>query len=238
MFPTSPGHSRHTERLFKKPAVAKTEWPEGTIILRSTVPLQSYARCVGDWLERWARQAPQRIFLGERSSADTPWTTVTYADALRQARSAGAWILARDMSAERPLVILSDNSIEHALFALGAMHVGVPVASISPAYSLMSKDFDKLKSMIALLDPGAIYVADLKMFAPALAAIKPLHTATVVSGDAEGKDAISFRIIAATLETDASRGALRPSVPTLSLNSCSPRVRPARRRLLSTPNAC
>ena len=77
-------------------------------------------------------------------------------------RAVGSWILAQGMSAERPLVILSDNSIEHALFALAAMHVGVPVASISPAYSLMSKDFDKLKSMIALLDPGAIYVSSLE----------------------------------------------------------------------------
>ena len=117
------------------------------------------------------------------------------------------------MSAQRPLVILSDNSIEHALFALGAMHVGVPVASISPAYSLMSKDFDKLKSMITLLDPGAIYVSSLKPFAPALAAIKPLHSATIVSGDAESGDAISFRAIAATPETDAVEHAFARVAP-------------------------
>jgi acyl-CoA synthetase (AMP-forming)/AMP-acid ligase II len=65
----------------------------------------------------------------------------------------------------RPLVILSDNSIDHAIFMLAAMHVGVPAAPVSPAYSLVSKDFDKLKSMIALLDPGAIYVSSAKMFA-------------------------------------------------------------------------
>ena len=69
------------------------------------------------------------------------------------------WILAQGLSAERPLVILSDNSVDHALFALAAQHVGVPSAAISPAYSLMSKDFDKLKSMVALLEPGAIYVS-------------------------------------------------------------------------------
>ncbi len=190
------------ETLFAIPAIAAERRADGCIWLKSITPLQSAARCTGDWLEHWARQTPDRIFLGERSSVEAPWTTVTYADALRQVRSAGAWILARGMSVERPLVILSDNSIEHALFALGAMHVGVPVAAISPAYSLMSKDFDKLKSMIALLDPGAIYVSSLKPFAPALAAIKSLHTATVVSGDAEGGDAISFRAIAATPETD------------------------------------
>ena len=190
------------EALFATPDIVAERRADGSIWLKSMTPLQSAARCIGDWLEHWARRSPERIFLGERSSVDAPWTTVTYKDALRQVRSAGAWILAQGMSAERPLVILSDNSIEHALFALGAMHVGVPVASISPAYSLMSKDFDKLKSMITLLDPGAIYVSSLKPFASALAAIKPLHTATVVSGDAESNDAISFRVPAATLETD------------------------------------
>jgi feruloyl-CoA synthase len=99
-------------------------------------------------------------------------------------------------------VILSDNSIEHALLTLGAMHVGVPAAAISPAYSLMSGDFDKLKSMIALLDPGAIYVGSLAAFAPALAAIRPLHQAAIVCGGVGCGDAIAFREIAAVPETD------------------------------------
>jgi feruloyl-CoA synthase len=191
------------ESLFATPAITAQRRADGSILLKSTTPLQPYSRCTGDWLEHWARQAPERIFLGERFGVDAPWTTVTYKEALRQVRSAGAWILSQGMSAERPLLILSDNSIEHALSALGAMHVGVPVASISPAYSLMSKDFDKLKSMITLLDPGAIYVSSLKAFAPALTATKSLHNAAIVSGDADGSDAISFRAIAATPETDA-----------------------------------
>jgi feruloyl-CoA synthase len=189
--------------LFATPDIVAERRADGSIRLKSMTPLQPAARCVGDWLEHWARQAPEQIFLGERSGIDAPWTTITYKDALRQARSVGAWILAQGMSAERPLVILSDNSIEHALFALGAMHVGVPVASISPAYSLMSKDFDKLKSMIVLLDPGAIYVSGVKSFAAALAAIRPLHSAPLVSGDAESGEAISFRAIAAPPATDA-----------------------------------
>jgi feruloyl-CoA synthase len=191
------------ETLFAAPAIAAERRADGSILLKSTTSLQPAARCVGDWLEHWARQIPERIFLGERSSAHAPWTTITYKEALRQVRSVGMWILSQSLSAHRPLVILSDNSIEHALFALGAMHVGVPVASISPAYSLMSKDFDKLKSMITLLDPGAIYVSNLKSFTPALAAIKPLHTAVIVGGDADNNDAISFRTIAATPETSA-----------------------------------
>ena len=115
-----------SETLFATPAIVADRRADGSIILKSTDAVAPSARCVGDWLEHWARQTPDRIFLGDRASADAPWTTVTYKDALRQVRSAAAWILAQGLSAERPLVILSDNSVEHALFALAAQHVGVP----------------------------------------------------------------------------------------------------------------
>ena len=136
--------------LFATPAIVTERRADGSIIVKSTTPLKPAARCVGDWLEHWARATPERIFLGERASVEAPWTTVTYGEALRQVRSIAAWVLAQGLSAEHPLAVLSDNSIDHALLALGAMHAGVPVAAISPAYSLMSKDFDKLKSMMQL----------------------------------------------------------------------------------------
>jgi feruloyl-CoA synthase len=203
----------HPETLFATPEIVAERRADGSIRLKSATPLQPGARCVGDWLEQWARQTPDRIFLGERSSVDAPWTTVTYQDALRQVRSVAAWILAQGLSAERPLAILSDNSIDHALLALAAMHVGVPNAAISPAYSLMSKDFDKLKSMIGLLDPGAIYVSSLKPFAPALAAIKPLHSAKIVQGETDSDGAISFRSLATASETSAVAKAFAAITP-------------------------
>jgi feruloyl-CoA synthase len=187
--------------LFATPEIVADRRADGSIILKSTAQLKPSARCVGDWLEHWARQTPDRIFLGERFSVDAPWTTVTYRQARGQVRAAAAWILAQRLSAERPLVILSDNGVDHALFALAAQHVGVPSAAISPAYSLMSRDFDKLKSMITLLQPGAIYVSGTKPFAAALAAIQSLHSAKIISGSAGDADAIAFRSIAATPET-------------------------------------
>src|SRR4051812_6421112 len=190
-----------SQPLFATPMIVADRRPDGSIILKSSEPLRPSARCVGDWLEHWARATPERIFLGERASVDAPWTTVSYRDALRQVRSIAAWILAQRLSAAHPLVVLSDNSVDHALFALAAMHAGVPVAAISPAYSLMSKDFDKLKSMISLLEPGTIYVSGTKPFAAALAAIKPLHSAKLVSGNAGDAGAIAFTSIAATSET-------------------------------------
>ncbi|XIA66003.1 feruloyl-CoA synthase [Bradyrhizobium sp. TZ2] len=191
----------NSRSLFATPAIVSERRADGSILVKSTTPLQPSARCVGDWLEHWARQTPDRIFLGDRANVDAPWATVTYRDAFRQVRSAAAWILAQGLSVGRPLVILSDNSVEHALLALAAQHVGVPSAAISPAYSLMSKDFDKLRSMVELLQPGAIYVSGTKPFAAALAAIRPLHSAPIVSGNAGDSDAIAFRTIAATPET-------------------------------------
>jgi feruloyl-CoA synthase len=203
----------HPEALFAVPEIVADRRADGSIWLKSTALLQTSARCVGDWLEHWAQQTPERIFLGERSSVDAPWVLLTYKDTLLQVRGAAAWILAQGLSAERPLVILSDNSIDHALFALAAMHAGVPVAAISPAYSLMSKDFDKLRSMIGLLEPGAIYVSSLTPFAPALAAIKPLHRAAIVSGDPGDSGAISFRSVAATPETPVVAAAFAAVTP-------------------------
>jgi feruloyl-CoA synthase len=201
MMPAAASSRDRSETLFATPAIMADRRADGSIIVKSTTPLHKSARCIGDWLEHWARQAPERIFLADRAGVDAPWSTVTYEDALRTVRSVAAWILAQRLSAERPLVILSDNSVEHALFALAAQHVGVPSAAISPAYSLISRDFDKLRSMITLLGPGVIYVSGTKPFAAALAAIQPLHSATIVSGDAGDTNAILFRAIATTPET-------------------------------------
>src|SRR4051812_37707414 len=103
------------DALFARPRVVAEHRADGSVWLRSAEKLEPYARCVGDWLEQWAGQAPDRAFLGERSAPDAPWFTVSYRQALRQARAVGSWMLAQGMSAERPLVILSDNSVEHAL---------------------------------------------------------------------------------------------------------------------------
>ena len=130
---------------FAPAAVEVERRADGVLVLRSPQRLQAHARCLGEHLERWAREAPERCFLAERAGAD--WRRLTFGEALVQARSIGAALLARGLSAERPAMVLSDNAIDHALLALGAMHVGVPVAPVSPAYSLMSKDCAKVKGI-------------------------------------------------------------------------------------------
>ncbi|MDU6374855.1 MAG: MFS transporter [Bradyrhizobium sp.] len=166
--------------MFAEPAIDAVRRDDGAIILRSRTPLAPAARCSGEWLEHWARSVPDRTFLAERRGDG--WTGLTYGETRAQVRAAAAWMLAQGLGPDRPLAILSDNSIAHAVLALAAQHVGVPVSAISPAYSLMSTDHEKLRAMIRLLDPGAIFVAQRAPFAPALSAIESLHRATIIAG--------------------------------------------------------
>ena len=159
----------HT-RLRYAPAEIKVEKRAGGVtVLRSPQALKPYARAVGDWLVQWHGRAPDRTFLAERKGEG--WRRVSYRDALSDARRIGQALLNLGLGPDRPVAILSDNSVDHALLALGAMHVGVPVAPISPAYSLMSKDYAKLKYIFELLKPGLVFAEQPEKFAPALAAV-------------------------------------------------------------------
>jgi len=159
----------HSDLRFAAAEVDVEKRADGGMLLRSPMALGRSARCVTEWLVDWAARAPERVFLGERAA--TGWRSVTYREALEAARAIGQGLLEHGLSAERPLAILSDNSVDHALLALGAQHVGVPVVPISPAYSLMSKDFAKLKYIFELVRPALTWTADPEKFAPALAAV-------------------------------------------------------------------
>ena len=160
------GQSLHSDLPFAPAKVEVEKRADGSLLLRSPMALGACARCVTDWLVDWAARAPERTFLAERAGDD--WRRLSYRDSLEAVRAIGQGLLAQGLSAERPLAILSDNSVDHALLALGAQHVGVPVAPISPAYSLMSKDFAKLKYIFELVRPGLVWTADPEKFAPAL----------------------------------------------------------------------
>ncbi len=159
----------HTRLRYAPAEVSVEQRADGSQLLRSPRQLGAHQRCAGEWLVEWAQQAPQRVFLAER--AGDVWRELTYAQALDAARRIGQALLERGLGPEKPLAILSDNSVDHGLLALGAMHAGVPVAPISPAYSLMSKDFAKLRGIFELLRPGLVWVDDPKKYAAALAAV-------------------------------------------------------------------
>jgi feruloyl-CoA synthase len=142
---------------------------DGATLLRSPQKLGPYARCVTEWLVHWSDKAPERVFLAERKADG--WRKLTYRETYGAVRRVAQALLDRGLGPQRPVAILSDNSIDHALLALGAMHVGIPAAPISPAYSLMSRDFGKLKYIFELIQPGLVYTADPQKFGAALAAV-------------------------------------------------------------------
>ncbi len=173
---------------FAPPRVEVEQRPDGTTLLRSPEPLRPFARAVGEWLVHWASIAPDRCFLAER--AGDAWRRVTYATAIDAVRRIGASLLARGLDAATPVAILSDNSIDHALLAHAAMHVGIPVAPISPAYSLLSNDHAKLTGIFDLLRPGLVFAQDPERFAPALAAVGATATPIEALLDSDHDDRV------------------------------------------------
>src|SRR3954470_9904463 len=158
-----------TRLRFVPASAALEKRGDGSLIVRSPQKLGPYARCVTEWLSSWSDRAPERDFLCERKG--NGWRRISYREAYGAARRIGQALLERNLGKERPVAILSDNSVDHALLALGAMHVGVPVAPISPAYSLMSKDYGKLKYIFDLVQPGLVFAAEPAKFAAALDAV-------------------------------------------------------------------
>jgi feruloyl-CoA synthase len=183
--------------------VAVRRRADGVVELRSAHALGPYPEKVTAWLEHWARRAPQRIFLAQRDAAG-PWRTLSYADALAQARRVGAAILARGLSAERPIAVLSGNDLEHALIELGALLVGVPYAPISPAYSLLSEDFGRLRAVLELLTPGLVFAADGAAFGRAIAAaVSPTAELVVTRNPPPGRAVTPFAALLEREDADA-----------------------------------
>ena len=154
--------------------------PDGTIHLASPHALGPYPAKLTERLEYWAAAAPERTFLAQRDAAGN-WRKITYAQTLEQVSRIGAALLERDLSPERPVVILSGNDIEHALLGLAAMYVGIPYAPISPAYALISQDFGKLRYILDLLTPGLVFAADGAAFRRAIEAVVPAGVDIIVT---------------------------------------------------------
>lgn len=163
--------------------------PDGSILVWQKGELGPYPNRLSDKIKHWADTTPDQVWMAERGP-DGDWIKVTYKQMYRMIRSIGQVMLDLDLSAERPLLILSENSIEHGLMALGAQYVGVPSAAIAPAYCLMSSDYAKLKSIADQITPGAIFAKDVTPFTPAIDAI--FGDATPVLTMTEGRSAVSW----------------------------------------------
>src|SRR6516165_3095290 len=139
---------------FFAPEVDLSGRPDGTWRMRSLDPLANYDQRVGDWLDFWAGQAPERIFIVEQTNDGE--RTVCYAQAREAALVLAEGMLGWRLGPDRPLAILAANGIDHALVMLAAHYVGIPVAPIAPAYALQTTDYSKLAQAFRLLTPGMV----------------------------------------------------------------------------------
>ncbi|MEY9980697.1 hypothetical protein ABH995_000034 [Bradyrhizobium yuanmingense] len=183
---------------FGDPVVNIERRDDGTIYLRPKQPLGDYPVRITDRLHHWATTTPDRVFMAEREGG-RGWRKITYAELLTASRHIASALIQRGLSAERPVVILSGNSIDHALLAFGAFYAGVPFCPVSPAYSLVSKDYGKLSYLMKLLTPGLVFADDADKFADALAANVSLGTEIAASyGHVPGRDVTLLADLMAT----------------------------------------
>ena len=147
--------------------VVREDRPDGSILLRSRVPLGPVVRNTGAWLHRWAQEAPDRVFLAERSGQG--WREVRYADTLGQVRSLASSLLVRGLGPETPIVIMSGNSVDHGLLALAAQYVGVPLVPLAEQYSLVADAYPRLQYAVETVRPKMIFADDGAAYGAALA---------------------------------------------------------------------
>ncbi|MGY4423374.1 feruloyl-CoA synthase [Bradyrhizobium sp. JR6.1] len=195
--------------MLTKPVFRKVDWlardiaverrADGTVVLKSRIPLQAYETHIPAYLAKWAAQAPERIWLAQRGGPDRQWRKLSYGEAKRTVDALTQGLLDLGIADGRPVAILSGNSIEHALMTQAAMQARLPAAPVSPAYSLMSQDHLKLKYLFNLIKPAVVMVQDGPTFERALKAIDLTGITVVhVQRPCEGIKSVSFAELATT----------------------------------------
>ncbi|MEY4980584.1 MAG: hypothetical protein RLZZ352_2854 [Pseudomonadota bacterium] len=185
----------------------------GVHYLSADKALPPYPERITDRLVHWAQQRPdQTLFARRRKNPDGSsgdWRHITFAQALDAARRIGQGLLNRGLSADRPVLILSENDLEHALLALGCLYAGIAYCPTSPAYSLISQDFDKLHHVVKTLSPGLVFASSAQRYARAmLATVADGVELVCTEGTVPGRDTTSFAALLATEATPAVDAAM------------------------------
>jgi feruloyl-CoA synthase len=197
--------------------VALKDGAPGTRYVQADQALQDYPDRLTDRLQHWAQVKPQHTFMARRvPQADGTWGDwkhLTYGQAWHTARNIAQSLINRGLNTERPVVILSENSLEHALLALGCMLAGVPFVPTSPPYSLVSVDYDKLKHVLRTVTPGLVFASD-ERYAKAISATVSHDMEVVMAqGTVPGHNTTSFDSLCdtpATAQVDAAIAATGP----------------------------
>ena len=201
------------ESQIAPPRTVRIDFDDGSFALRSPMALKPYARCIGEWLERWARETPGALAFAERDDNGESWRKLDYR-ALREAVGAVAQaLLDLELPAEKPIVILSDNAIDHAVLMLAAMHIGRTACSLSSAYSRLARDPSRLHGMLQALQPALIYASDARIYGGALAGCG-VEAVTVFSRHADAHaGALPFAQLLQARETSAVMQAYEAILP-------------------------
>ena len=190
---------------------------DGVQYVQADLPLAAHPHRMTDKLLHWARVTPERTCLARRKrlpdGATGEWEHLTYAQAVTAARRIGQALLQRHLSVDRPVVILSENSLEHGMMALACMMVGIAYCPVSPAYATLSKDFDKLKHILHTLTPGLVMAADAQRYGPAIEACVPKDVDVVLVNGELNRSHTRFSDLLQTNDTAAVDAAMQATGP-------------------------
>ena len=198
--------------MLAPPDVIYEETPEGGFILSSPDELEDYARCIGDWLEHWAATTPSALFLAERNGEEE-WVKLSYAQTRAKVGALAQSLLDMNMAPGSVVVCLSDNSMNHALLMLAAMHIGHPFTTVSSAYSRLAKDYSKITTILHELNPGLVYAEDGNVYGPAIRASNLACPVVFSQNHTVIEGAVNFAQLQATPETRAVRDAFARITP-------------------------
>lgn len=176
---------------------------DGSILMWHKEPLPDHEKVLADYLDYWADTVPDRTWLARRKDRGD-WERISYGEARDQARRIGAALLKMGLGPDRPLLILSENSLEHAILGAASMYVGIPFAPVATAYSLVSQDHGKLKTLCETLKPGAVFADDGLAYGPALKSIEA-EDRTVINVRSPIERAIPFEDLLKSDPSDASQ---------------------------------
>ncbi len=158
---------------FAPVSVTLTPLDDGALLLSNQQPLDPLpVQQIGEYLRRHAKAQPNQTFLAEPTGENNDWHKLSYAQALAKTNALSQWLLNESLPAGRPVFILSENSINHALLQFAAMQVGIPVMPVSAAYSLMSKTCGKIADLAKRFNPALIYAEDGERFQTAIQVAK------------------------------------------------------------------
>ena len=198
--------------------VKMREGDNGVRYMSADQKLGDYATRMTDRLVHWAKTKPKATMLAKRvkntDGSLGDWRHISYSQAWQSARAIAQALIDRGLSAERPVVIMSENDLEHALLSLGCLVAGVPFCAASPAYSTISQDFEKLRHILTTLTPGLVFASDAKRYGKAIEAAVGKEIEVVLhSGEIAGRMTTPFENLLVTQATPLVDAAMQATGP-------------------------